>query len=65
MADTYLRDTKRKLTPQDYDDSRCEQMIIVNGKPMSIDQFRALKAKGKKRNHIGMGIYVTKAKKNP
>jgi len=65
MADTYLRGTKRKLTPQYYDDSRCEQTIKVNGKPMSIEQFRKLKAKGKKRNHIGMGIYVTKAKKNP
>ena len=60
MADTYLRDTKRKLTPQDYDDSMCEQVIKVNGKKMSIEQFRKLKAKGKKRNHIGMGIWVTK-----
>ena len=60
MADTYLRDDKRKITPQDYDDSRCEQDILVNGKPMSIDDFRKLKAKGKKRNHIGMGIWVTK-----
>ena len=42
------------------DDSRCEQMILVNGKPMSILDFRKLKAKGKKRNHIGMGIWVTK-----
>jgi len=60
MADTYLRGTKRKITPLDYDDSRCEQMVMVNGKPMSIDDFRKLKAKGKKKNHIGMGIWVTK-----
>jgi len=60
MPDTYLRGTKRKITPLDYDDSRCEQMVMVNGKPMSIDDFRKLKAKGKKKNHIGMGIWVTK-----
>ncbi|HLE87625.1 MAG TPA: hypothetical protein VI727_08150 [Candidatus Brocadiaceae bacterium] len=60
MADTYLRGPKRKVTPLDYDDRRCETMITVNGKPMSIEQFRALKAKGKKKNHVGMGIWVTK-----
>ena len=65
MADTYLSGPKRKLTHQDYDDSRCEQTITVNGKLMSIDAFRVLKAKGKKKNHIGMGIWVTKAKKSP
>ena len=27
---------------------------------MTVEQFRALKAKGNKRNHIGMGIWVTK-----
>ena len=60
MADTYLKGPKLKVTPLDYDDSRCEQVITVNGKPMSIDDFRKLKAKGKKKNHIGMGIWVTK-----
>jgi len=65
MADTYLRGPKSRITPQDYDDNRCETVIKVNGKPMSIEQFRTLKAKGKKRNHVGMGIYVTKAKKSP
>jgi len=65
MADTYLRGPKLKITPLDYDDNRCEQVITVNGKKMSIEQFRVLKVKGKKRNHVGMGIYVTKAKKSP
>ena len=60
MADTYLRGPKPRITPQDYDDSRCGQMITVNGKPMTIERFRAIKAKGKKKNHIGMGIWVTK-----
>ena len=60
MTDTYLRGTKLKVTPLDYDDSRCETIITVNGKPMSIEDFRALKAKSKKKNHIGMGIWVTK-----
>ena len=60
MADAYLRGPKPRITPLDYDDSRCEQMITVNGKPMSIEDFRALKAKGKKKNHIGMGIWVNK-----
>ena len=60
MADAYLRGTKPRITPLDYDDSQCETMIMVNGKPMTIDQFRELKAKGKKKNHIGMGIWVTK-----
>ena len=60
MADAYLRGTKRKVTPLDYDDSRCEQTITVNGKQMSIEDFRKLKSKGKKKNHVGMGIWVTK-----
>jgi len=60
MADTYLRDTKLTITYLDYDDSRCEQTIKVNGKPMSIEQFRKLKASGRKKNHVGMGIWVTK-----
>ena len=60
MADTYLRGPKRKITPLDYDDSSCTQTITVKGKPMTVEQFRALKAKGNKRNHIGMGIWVTK-----
>ena len=60
MPDTYLRGPKRKVTPLDHDDSLSEQMVMVNGKPMSIEDFRALKAKGKKKNHIGMGIWVTK-----
>jgi len=58
--DIYLKGPKPRIIPLDYDDERIEQMITVNGKPMTIDQFRALKAKGKKRNHIGMGIWVTK-----
>ena len=60
MTDTYLRGPKLKITPLDYDDSRSEQVIMVNGKPMTIEDFRKLKAKGKKKNHIGMGIWVTK-----
>ena len=60
MADPYLRGPKRKVTPLDYDDNRCEQMILVNGKPMNIEQFRKLKASGRKKNHVGMGIWVTK-----
>ena len=56
--DIYLKSTKPRITPLDYDDSRCEAVILVNGKPMSIEQFRVLKAKGKKRNHIGMGLWV-------
>ena len=60
MSDTYLRDTKLTITYLDYDDSRCETMIMINGKPMTIEDFRALKAKGQKKNHIGMGIWVTK-----
>ena len=58
--DIYLRGPKPRITPLDDDDNRCEQMITVNGKPMTIDQFRALKAKGKKKNHVGMGIWVSK-----
>ena len=58
--DIYLKGPKPRITPLDYDDSRCEQMITVNGKPMSIEQFRALKASGRTKNHIGMGIWVTK-----
>ena len=60
MADTYLRGPKRKITPLDYDDSRCGHFITVNGKSMSIEDFRKLKAKGKKKNHIGMGTWVRK-----
>ena len=60
MANVYLRGPKRKITPQDYDDSRCEGMVTINGKPMSIDEFRKLNAKGKKKNHIGLGIWVKK-----
>ena len=60
MPDTYLRGPKPKVTPLDYDDNRCEQVIMVNGKPMSIEDFSALKAKGKKKNHVGMGIWVKK-----
>ena len=58
--DIYLKGPKPRITPLDYDDSRCEQMITVNGKPMSIEQFRALKASGRTKNHIGMGIWVTR-----
>jgi len=58
--DIYLKGPKPRITPMDYDDSRREQTITVNGKPMSIEDFRKLKDKGKKRNHIGMGIWVTK-----
>ncbi|OHB69256.1 MAG: hypothetical protein A2W23_07550 [Planctomycetes bacterium RBG_16_43_13] len=60
MADIYLRGPKLKIMPLDYDDNQCETMILVNGKPMSIPEFRALKAARKKRNHIGMGIWVKK-----
>ena len=60
MSDIYLRGPKPKITPQDYDDSRCETVILVNGKPMSIEQFKALKAARKKNKHIGMGIWVKK-----
>jgi len=63
MSDTYLRDTKLTITYLDYDDSRCETMIMINGKPMTIEQFRALKASSRTKNHIGMGIWVTKKEK--
>ena len=58
--DIYLKGPKPRIIPLDYDDERIEQMITVNGKPMTIEQFRALKDKGRKKNHIGMGIWVTK-----
>ena len=58
--DIYLKGPKPRITPLDYDDSRCEQTILVNGKPMTIEDFRKIKAKGKKKNHIGMGIWVIK-----
>ena len=61
MSDIYLRGPKPRITPLDYDDSRCEAMIMVNDKPMSIDAFRALKAAQKKRRHIGMPIWVKKS----
>jgi len=62
MADTYLKGPKPRITPLDYDDSRCEQVILVNGKSMTIEQFRELKDKGRKKNHVGMGIWVNKTK---
>jgi len=61
MPDIYLKGPKSKITPLDYDDSRCETMITVNGSPISIEQFRALKAAQKKKRHIGMGIWVKKS----
>ena len=59
--DIYLKGTKPRITPLDYDDSRCEAVILVNGKPMTIEKFRTIKAEQKKKRHIGMGIWVKKS----
>lgn len=60
MPDTYLKGPKLRITYQDYDDERIEHVVIVNGKAMTIDEFRRIKAGKGKKNHVGMGLWVTK-----
>ena len=59
MSDTYLRGRKKPLTKNDYDDERCGDQVVVNGKLMTVEEFRKRKQKGR---HKGLNIW---SRKNP
>ena len=59
MSDTYLKGRKKQLTVNDWDDERYGDQVVVNGKLMSVEEFRKRKLKGK---HRGLNIWT---RKNP
>jgi len=48
MADTYLMGRRTPVTPQDWDESEYSQDITINGKVITVAEFRRRK-RGKPR----------------
>ena len=59
MSDTYLRGRKKQLTVNEWDKERYGDYVTVNGKLISVEEFRKRKQKVK---HKGLNIWT---KKNP
>ena len=59
MSDTYLRGRKKQLTVNEWDTERYGDYVTVNGKLISVEEFRKRKQKVK---HKGLNIWT---KKNP
>ena len=59
MSDTYLKGRKIQLTVNEWDTERYGDYVTVNGKLMTVEEFRKRK---QKKSHRGLNIW---AKKNP
>mgnify|MGYP001608029292 CR=1 FL=1 len=59
MSDTYLKGRKKQLTVNEWDTGRYGDQVIVNGKPISVEEFRKRKQKNR---HKGLNIWQ---RKNP
>lgn len=59
MSDTYLKGRKKQLTVNEWDDERCGDQVVVNGKLITVEEFRKRK---QKKKHRGLNIWQ---RKNP
>ena len=55
---TGLKGRKKPLTVNEWDDERCGAQVVVNGKPITVEEFR----KRQKKKHRGLNLWT---KKNP
>ena len=58
MSDTYLKGRKKQLTVNEWDDERYGDQVVVNGKLMTVEEFR--KRRQKKLKHKGLNIWTRK-----
>lgn len=58
MSDTYLKGRKKQLTVNEWDTERYGDRVVVNGEPITVEEFR----KRQKKKHRGLNIW---SRKNP
>lgn len=58
MSDTYLKGRKKQLTVNEWDTERYRDQVTVNGKLMTVEEFR----KRQQKKHRGLNIW---SRKNP
>lgn len=59
MTDTYLKGRKKPLTVNEWDTERYGDQVTVNGKLITVEEFRKRK---QKKKHRGLNIWQ---RKNP